>query len=221
MKNLELWNNLKRPPLSALKNIGGGRLKGMTDISPQWRYQAMTENFGICGIGWKFTIDKLWTEQGHNDELFAFANISLFVRHDGEWSDAIQGSGGHKLVVKESGGHHNNDEAFKMAITDGMSTAMKMLGVGADIYMGMFDGSKYKDGNNPVEKVEKYTKGTFSKRIQQAKSAFEQAGIVNVFNDYLEASFQTKDPVEIVKNHIDKADDIIRGLTKAYNQEMK
>ena len=49
--NLKLWEAVKQPPASALKPIGGGRLKGMTDIKPQWRYLVMTEQFGPCGFG--------------------------------------------------------------------------------------------------------------------------------------------------------------------------
>ena len=57
------WEALAHPRAEALKTIGGGRLKGMTDVNPQWRYKAMTEAYGPCGIGWKYEVDKLWNEQ--------------------------------------------------------------------------------------------------------------------------------------------------------------
>ena len=38
-----------------------------------------------------------------------------------------------------------NDEGYKMAITDALGTAMKVIGVAADIYRGNFDGSKYRE----------------------------------------------------------------------------
>jgi len=142
---MENYNKLRRPPPSALRKIKGGRLSGKSDISPQWRYEIMTEVFGACGTGWKFKIDRLWTDPGSNGVVFAFAQISLQVKENGEWSEPIPGIGGHQLVVKESAGLHNNDEAFKMATTDALGTAMKMLGVAADIYAGLWDGSKYND----------------------------------------------------------------------------
>ena len=141
--NKDIWNKLSKPPASALKKIGGGRLSGMTDINPQWRYEAMTEVFGVCGVGWMFTIDKTWREPGYMDEVFAFAQVSVYVKQGGEWSGAIQGQGGSKLVVQEKGGIHCSDEGYKMAITDALGTAMKMLGVAAEIYAGRWDGSKY------------------------------------------------------------------------------
>ena len=147
---MKVWNALKTPPQSALKKIGGGRLKGMTDISPQWRYQIMTEQFGMCGDGWKYQINRTWAEDGADGQKFAFAEVMLFVRERGEsWSDAIPGVGGSMLIAKESSGLHSSDEAYKMAVTDALSVAMKMIGVAADVYMGLSD-SKYK--NTPKDK---------------------------------------------------------------------
>lgn len=152
-ENLKTWRRLDQPPQSALKKIGGGRLAGKSDINPQWRYQAMTEVFGMVGVGWKYTIDRLWIEDGDNGERFAFASVSVFVRTpEDAWSDPIPATGGSMLVQREKSGLYNNDEAFKMATTDALGTALKMLGVAADIYLGNFDGSKYKD--RPAEKVE-------------------------------------------------------------------
>lgn len=121
----------------------------MTDIKPQWRYLAMTELFGPCGIGWKYTLEKVWTEPGADGETLAFAIVNLFIKNGDEWSDAIPGIGGSTLIDKEKGGLHSSDEGFKMATTDALSVAMKMIGVGADVYMGSWNGSKYRDDAAP------------------------------------------------------------------------
>ena len=146
MNNLEFWNDLKTVPENAKKQIKGGRLKGMTDISPQWRYFAMTEKFGPIGAGWKFTIRDQWTEE-NSGQVCAFTNIDLFVSVGGVWSDAIPGTGGSMLAAKESAGIHVSDECFKMSLTDALSVAMKMLGVGADVYAAgnSYQESKYKE----------------------------------------------------------------------------
>ena len=148
---MENWNKRARPPKEALRQIQGGRLKGKTDINPQWRYKAMTEVFGACGEGWKYTVDKLMSQEGAGGELFAFASISLCVKVNNEWGEPIPGHGGSMLVTKESSGLHSSDEGYKMAITDALSVAMKMLGVGADIYAGLWDGTKYTDTNDPQQ----------------------------------------------------------------------
>lgn len=140
--NLKFWNTFDTPPKNALKEIQAGRLKGKTDINPQWRYKAMTEAFGVIGFGWKYTIDRQWTEQGENGETMVFVNVSVFVKVDGEWSEAVPGTGGSTLVVKESKGFYNDDDAFKKAMTDALGVALAKFGVAADVYMGLFDGSK-------------------------------------------------------------------------------
>lgn len=142
-ENLKIWNAVKQPPPEVLREIKGGRLKGKTDISPQWRYRVMTETFGVCGIGWKYTVDRLWSEQCSADQVFAFAQVSVYVKTDDKWSDAIPGQGGSMLIEKESSGLYSSDEGYKMAITDALSVAFKVLGVAADVYMGMWDGAKY------------------------------------------------------------------------------
>ena len=152
--NLRIWNQCKEVPIQYLKQIQAGRLKGKSDISPQWRMRIMTEMYGPCGVGWKYTIDRLWTEKGHGEEVFAFAQISLYIKDGDTWSEPIPGIGGHFLIEQESRGPHNNDEAYKMATTDALGVAMKALGVAADIYLGLFDGSKYmkeanKEGHVP------------------------------------------------------------------------
>lgn len=133
MGNLDLYNKLKVVPAEAIKPIQNGRLKGKSDINPMWRIKTMTEHFGVCGIGWKYVITKQWTET-YGTETKAYCNIDLFIKVDGQWSDAIQGTGGSSEVTMERNGSYVSDECYKMALTDALSVAMKALGVGADIY---------------------------------------------------------------------------------------
>lgn len=133
MGNLDYYNNLKVVPQEALRQIQSGRLRGKQDINPMWRIKAMTEQFGVCGIGWKYVITKQWTET-FGSEVKAYCNIDLFIKVNGEWSDAIQGTGGSSEVSMESKGVYVSDECYKMALTDALSVAMKALGVAADVY---------------------------------------------------------------------------------------
>lgn len=133
MGNLDYYNKLKVVPQQALRQIQLGRLRGKHDINPMWRIKAMTEQFGVCGIGWKYVITKQWTET-FGSEVKAYCNIDLFIKVNGEWSDAIQGTGGSSEVSMESKGAYVSDECYKMALTDALSVAMKALGVAADVY---------------------------------------------------------------------------------------
>lgn len=153
--NLSIYNKLKTVPDEAKKEIKGGRLSGMTDIKPMWRIEKLTEIFGMCGFGWKAPIKNKEIIEGANGEKIAIVDIDLFVKVNGEWSEAIEGTGGSMLVTKETKGLYTSDECFKMAYTDAISVACKSLGMGADVYWG---DSKYlnnnKENNNKVTEVE-------------------------------------------------------------------
>ena len=141
MDNFYIYNAGREVPSEAQRTIKGGRLNGKTDINPMWRIKKLTELFGPCGIGWYYIPIKKWTEVC-GDEICAFVDIELFIKVDGEWSKPISGTGGNKLIEKESKGLHVSDECYKMATTDAISVACKQLGIGADIYWES-DKSKY------------------------------------------------------------------------------
>lgn len=142
MSNLKLYNAVRSVPENAKKRITGGRLSGMTDINPMWRIKTLTEQFGICGIGWKYVITDKRLEQGANGEIAAFVDIDLYIKIDGEWSEPIPGTGGSMFVAKERNGMYTSDECFKMALTDALSVACKALGFAADVYFEK-DRTKY------------------------------------------------------------------------------
>lgn len=154
--NLRFYTQGCEVPADALKTIKAGRLSGMSDVNPMWRMRRMTEMFGPCGIGWKYTIDKQWTEC-YGNEVKCFCNVSLFIRdpETKEWSDPIPGNGGSAIVSVEKKGLYINDEGYKMALTDALSIAMKPLGIGANVWYGPkatgHNESKYEEYTRPQQ----------------------------------------------------------------------
>ena len=152
--NLRFYNKGCEVPADALKSIQAGRLKGMSDVNPMLRMKRMTEIFGPVGFGWRYEIDRQWTEV-YGDEVKCFCNVSLYVRdpETKEWSAAIPGNGGSAIVSKERGGAYVNDEGYKMALTDALSIAMKPLGIGGNIWYGPkangHNESKYEAATRP------------------------------------------------------------------------
>ena len=152
MENMTIYNKYKSVPQEALKAFDNGKFKG-TDINTMWRIKSLTEAFGMCGIGWYFTTKRLWVETTINNEQFAFAEIELFVKVDGEWSKAISGNGGNKLArLTKNGDYSTSDEAFKMAVTDALGVACRNLGFGADVYWAN-DKTKYTEYEQPKQEV--------------------------------------------------------------------
>lgn len=157
MENLGIYESVRQVPPSAQREIQAGRLKGKTDINPMWRIKTLTEQFGPCGIGWKYVITDKRLAPSANNEVSAFVDIDLYIKVDGAWSDAIPGTGGSAFVASERNGLYTSDECFKMALTDAISVACKALGFGADVYWAK-DATKYTprpEGRKPNKAVGK------------------------------------------------------------------
>lgn len=198
MGNLEIYDKVRVVPENAQKAIQGGRLKGKTDINPMWRIKTLTDQFGICGIGWKYIITKQWLESGGGNEVSAFVNIDLFIKVDGQWSDAIPGTGGSSFVTMEKSGAYTSDECYKMALTDAISVACKSLGMGADIYSGQ-DSTKY-DAKSEQQMQ--------NKQVQQPKQS-QNKPVAQVPGELV---------LKTIKgiNNIDEVIDLCKGDYKVY-----
>ena len=150
-ENMRFYTGWANPPKEALKPIQAGRLKGMSDINPMWRIQALTQVFGPCGIGWWYEVTR---EEIVDDPLTkqkaVFIDILLYYKdpETGEVSHGIFGTGGSSLVAQERNGPYLSDEAYKMALTDAISVACKALGVASKVYFAA-DKTKY-DQYEPV-----------------------------------------------------------------------
>lgn len=151
MDNMAIYNKVRVVPENAKKKITGGRLNGMTDISPIWRIKTLTELFGPCGTGWYVQVADKRIEKGADDLLVAIVELNLFYKMEsGEWSAPVYGVGGSMFVDMQKGKLYTSDEAFKMATTDALSVCCKMLGMGADVYWEA-DRTKYSDGRIAAE----------------------------------------------------------------------
>lgn len=184
-QNLKLYNDVRVVPKEALKEITAGRLKGKSDINPMWRIKTLTEQFGPCGIGWKYEVTSQWLEKGGNDEVAGFCNINLYVKVDGQWSDAIPGTGGSSFITKESKGLYTSDEVYKMALTDAISVACKALGIGADVYWSS-DRTKYdRQSEVATQKAEPSTAKEPKKEVSQGTA---EANIDNMVLDIMSSA---------------------------------
>lgn len=138
--NLELWNRLgKTDPSQTKAFTRGGGFKG-TAIKPMWSYKRMTEEFGPIGKGWGVNQPTFQVVPGNDGEVLVYCTVSIWYEAP---TNVSWGIGGDKVVTKFSSGMKSDDEAFKKAFTDAITNALKMIGVGADVHMGMFDDNKY------------------------------------------------------------------------------
>lgn len=183
MSNLELWERLgKTDPAHTKGFTRGGGFKG-TAIKPMWSYKRMTEEFGPCGKGWGIGEPSFQVVPGDNREMLVYCTASIWYNApDSSGPHTVYGVGGDKIVthIKANAQYNrperweNDDEAFKKAFTDAITNALKMIGVGADVHMGMFDDSKYVNSmREEFSEAEQRTadKRAFPHKQQQAASS--------------------------------------------------
>lgn len=199
--NLTLYNALRTPPTEALKTISGGRLNGKTDINPMWRIEALTEQFGPCGMGWWYTVQDMRMTPGADGEIAAFVDILLYYRLGDEVSMPIPGTGGSAFVAKERGGLYTSDECYKMALTDAISVAAKALGVAADVYWDK-DRTKYTQPAPVAEAQSAKPQNTKAKKRNEAwnelrnKYGLDKGGLQSVRATMIEQGLLDDAPSE-------------------------
>jgi hypothetical protein len=141
--NLEFWNALKRTDPKATKPFQrAGGFRG-TQIDPAWRLQMMTEVFGPVGKGWGY--EQLeWTIAERM--VFICCRVWYIDPHTGEKHFTGPQWGGTEMVRRNRDGTERpDDECFKMSMTDAIGKCMLQVGLAADIYLGQFDDSKYRE----------------------------------------------------------------------------
>lgn len=134
MNNMDIYNNSRKVPAEALKEISFGKLKGFSSINPMWQIKQLTNQFGPCGLGWYTELANTDTVMNSNNDVIIQVTLHLFVKYDGEWSKPIEGFGSSLIQKTEKEIIVTNKEALKMARTDALSNACKLLGFGADVY---------------------------------------------------------------------------------------
>jgi len=170
-ETMRIYEKVRKVPEDAKTQIGGGRLKGFTDIRPMWRIKILTEMFGPCGDGWKWeTIEEKVMEHGQEVKVFIHGNLYVKFPETDDWSAPIEGRGGSHFTSVEKAGVYVNDECWKSAETDALGGACKKLGIGADVYWSA-DRTKYTDvpSESPNAKKPAYVSTTVKPTVSTVK----------------------------------------------------
>ena len=204
--NMKIYEGHREAPKEALKTLQAGRLKGMSDINPQWRIEALTETYGLYGVGWFVQIKgDEFVDLPETQEKMIFLTLELYVRDwsipdEYKWFGPAIGIGGDYVIVRDKNGVHGNDEAYAMAMTDALGKAAKLFGIANDIYRGKFD-SKYgwRDENARKEKQQEIKSESYQIR-NDGLYIRGQAGFVHI-------NSLSKEQLEAIKD-FKKFDDV-------------
>jgi len=149
MANLELWNKVSKSDPKYLKKISFGQ-RSFTAIDPQYQVRCITEAFGPVGQGWGWTNETRFINLSNGD-MAVVADVSIWTvdKYDNLFGPF---TGCRKFFDAAKG--RLNEDAPKMAITDGLTKAISHLGFNADVFLGEMDGNKYaadsKSGSVPA-----------------------------------------------------------------------
>lgn len=198
----DLWDRLGKTDPSHTKPFKrAGGFSG-TSIKPIWSYRRMTEEFGSCGEGWGVNQPSFQVVSGADGEVLVYCTASIWYENR---EKIVFGVGGDKVVVKQSSGLRGDDEAFKKAFTDGITNALKMIGVGADVHMGMFDDDKYvnsmKEEFAPIDEVHEGRLKFISACSEQIKAATDAATLREWWGS--EAQKRQRRDFELSKSEVD------------------
>lgn len=161
-----LWRDLYAVNPGATKPFKkGGGFSG-TQIDPAWRLQRMTEVFGPVGLGWGYEIKERRVEAYDVEKYNApsvrvhFAFVTLRVWYVLPTEEPVfptddKGNPNRRepplnalWTGEQDGGTATGlapDEMWKMSVTDALGKCMLQIGLAADVYLGRFDDSKYRD----------------------------------------------------------------------------
>jgi hypothetical protein len=147
MSNLTLWDSVSRTDPKHTKTAKKGQYH-FTAITPISQFMEATKAFGIQGIGWGVVVgSEKFVKETFGETILLTYDAVLFFTYDGVRGEIpihaqekacykTQGASGYLKV---------DDEARKKVVTNAKTKGLSELGFNADIFMGLFDDSEYRD----------------------------------------------------------------------------
>lgn len=143
----------------------------LTSIKAAYIIERLNDVFGLCGAGWKYKYGEF--TQSEKGEVLVSVKLG-YKKEDGEWSEPIVSEGGKKPV------NDNITDARKSAVTDGITKAASMLGVGHEAFKGLIkvgvttkatykpptktsEDKEFDDALNATDDLKESTPGGFAK----------------------------------------------------------
>lgn len=135
--NLELWNSVEKtnPAYTKAANIRGNKI---TSIAPQYQIKNVTEKFGVYGKTWGFKSINIDYSLASTHNLVVFKGVFFFPGGEFEIINSIS-------LYLDNAMTKVDDNFAKKLETDALTKAISKLGFNADVFLGLFDDSRYVD----------------------------------------------------------------------------
>jgi len=132
--NMRIWNRVNQTDPKHTEKVSYGARK-FTSIDAYYQIQRATELFGPIGIGWGYDAS---LDIAHPE--FVFVELRLWYK-DGEITSAPIVTFSACETKSEKG--KIDSDAPKKALTDALKKAFSLLGMSADVFLGLYDDDKY------------------------------------------------------------------------------
>ena len=179
---MKIWNQLSETDPKYTKGFKkGGGFSG-TAINPTYGIKKLTEAFGACGVGWGDEIIESRFDEGNwinekDREVIHTIILKLWYMTDDVRHEVV-GVGTTAFVSSNKYGVFTDEEYFKKTMTDALSNASKKLGLSADIFMGLYDDSKYlNEVTQKFNKPKMPTRASVNKALGECKTDKEWTDI--------------------------------------------
>ena len=160
-------------PQSALSERKGSGGK-LSSISPAYEIERLNQVFGMCGFGWRYSFTDFKEYPGDGKiQMVIVAKVTLEyyayapengIDKDG-WSSPITAIGQGTVHQGMSVG-----DAHKSAVTDGLTKAASMIGVGQSVFKGEQSHSDRSTGAPPGSQPTRETKQTAAQKRADTQS---------------------------------------------------
>lgn len=130
-ENLRIWDAVSKTNPANTKEVK--QRGGFTSICAQSQIMEATRQFGPVGIGWGYDADA----PIFHDNL-VFVRVTLWHGSRANVFGPVTGG----AEWKTNKGHLDSD-APKKATTDALTKLLSQLGFNADVFLGLYDDSKY------------------------------------------------------------------------------
>lgn len=142
-QNLKIWEAHADIDPKFTKAITGKQYKG-TSPNPHYVIRCLTEQFGPVGkgFGWEVVADDFLPL---GDEILHWCRIRFWHTDRENFFEAY---GQTKALMKTKNGFMSDEDAPKKSLTDAITKAASQIGIGANIFLGRWDDSKYVDQVN-------------------------------------------------------------------------
>lgn len=156
---LRIWEQVQATDPAFTKPFTGHLGFQGTAVNPTYVFRKATQVFGPIGLGWGAKVIKeemikgapIGVESESGATIYSIvhkAEVELwYIDPETKQKALVYQYGGTKFLDRDNEGKlYCDDDAWKKSMTDGMCKCLSLIGISADVHLGLYDDNKYVQG---------------------------------------------------------------------------